>query len=96
MGRFSVWRVNVFMGHEQRSRRFSSDVRGQVSTPLQFQVAQACCLLWPAPDGVVSSQRMYLSTILLVKGPIRQGYQAAGHLHSRMRLGNALRRLFAA
>ena len=84
------------MGHDQRSRRFSSDVRGQVCTPLQFQVAQACCLLWPAPAGVVSSHRMCLSTILLVKGPIWQGYQATGHLYNRMRLGNALRRLFAA
>ena len=67
MGRFSLWRVNVFTGHEQRSRRFSSDVRGQVCKPLQFQVAQACCLLRPAPVGLVLAQRMNLGGICLLK-----------------------------
>jgi len=41
------------------------------------------------------SQRMNMSALLLVKRPIRQGHQAAGHLRSQMHLSNALRRLFA-
>jgi len=41
-------------------------------------------------------QLMNLSKILLVKGLIHQGYQAAGHLRSQLRIGNAMRRLFEA
>ena len=63
---------------------------------VQHWFAQACFFRGLPTAGLVSSQRMNLRAFLLVKEPTRQGYQAAGHLHSQMRVGNVLRRLFAA
>jgi hypothetical protein len=62
-------------------------------TPVQFWFSQVCSVYGLPPDGLVPSQRMNLCSLLLVKGPIRQGYQAAWHLHSQMRLGDVLRRI---